>query len=728
MKWVKRAMLIAAVLCCVCGAALAEGLWAHVPVTGGTADVSASVVDGETWFLLPSFASEDTVTYTLDGKPVRPDDEALAGANVMISQNLRALFLFSADPVNQGRTYIDGSADRSAWTTGSVVMVGENGAVDHTAGIEVLRGRGNSTWAVEKKPYHLKLDARTDLLDIGQPSRKWVLLADAIDGTLIRNLMTLDLARELGIESTPHTEHIDLYYDGEYRGTYLLCEKVEVGEFGVDELDYDELMKRLNRTVGIHDLDALPVASAANRFGNQLFFTDGMVETTLPTSGAYFVETEGSATPNDRCWFYLSDGSAYALKNPENATARMLTYISERLQEARETLVYGGVNPENGRTAAEDFDVDGFARVALLHELAYNPDSYERSSFFVLPAGETRFETGPIWDFDLSWRYRTNLANANGHELQKMEGWLPDFYGVDAVWTKMGEIWQEELYPLVRDVLLGSQQGEHLRSIDAYAAHIEASRCMNDVIWDTHELSRLVYGADYEEEIELLKSYLTERSDWFGTQLETRTADPEKVDVRIQAEFMAFGDYLTVEAYPWSRAEVVWFDRWQVSEATEEDYAVWQVDMAIRPAPGHAFETPVITVNGVEAEGQLTEDGLVRVSVYAQDLSYRPADYYGEDMGMVFNCDYYAEAHPDIAEECEYDPQLLLEYFCDEGMYEGHMGNAFFDPVEVGRKNPYLLEMLGEDWWTYYTEFIYYGYEEGWLKDGKTFLPPVETK
>lgn len=723
MKWMKRAMLIAAVLCCALGAAFAEELVAHVPLAGGTAEISASIVDDEAWFLLPSFASADTVTYTLDGQPVSPDD-----VNTMFSQNLRALFLISDDPDNQGRAYIDGNAARSAFATGRMVMVDENGAVDHTAGIDMLRGRGNSTWVADKKPYHLKLDARTDLLDIGQPSRKWVLLADAIDASLIRNIMTLDLARELGIASTPHAEHVDLYYDGEYRGTYLLCEKIEVGEFGVDELDYDELLKRLNRTIGNHDLSALPTAEAINRFENRLYYTDGMVEPTLPSSGAYFVETEGNATPDDRCWFTLSDTSAYALKNPENATPKMMAYISERLEEARETLTYGGVHPETGRTVEDDFDVDGFARVALLHELAYNPDSYERSSFFVLPAGETRFETGPIWDFDLSWRYRTNLANADGHELQKMEGWLPDFYGVDAVWTRMGEIWRDELYPLVRDVLLGDEEGVHLRSIDDYAAHIEASRLMNDVLWDTHELTRLVYGADYEEEIALLKRYLTERSEWFGEQLETRKADPEQVDIRIQAEFLAFGDYLTVTAYPWSRAEVVWFDRQQLSEATEEYHAYWQVDMAIQPAPGHTFEEPEITVNGVPLDYWITEDGLAYVTAYVQDLSYRPAEYYGEDMGMVFDFDYYAAQHPDVAEECGYDPELLLEYFCDEGMYEGHMGNAFFNPIEVAHKNPYLVEMIGEDWWTYYTEFIYYGYEEGWLKDGKTFLPPVVTE
>lgn len=737
-KWFSRFMLIAMVLCCAIGCACAQTLVAHVPVAGGMAEVSAVEIDGETWLLLPSFASVDALSLSMDGQAVFLQEsdqeeyrtvtdaqgEALMEVGVMVSKNLRALFLLSDDPIEYGRAFVDGSSDHSATSTGNMVMIDPDGRIVHTAGIDGLRGRGNSTWYAEKKPYQLKLDAKVDLLDIGQPSKKWILLADAIDASLIRNIMTLDLARELGIESTPYAEHVDLYYDGQYRGTYLLCEKIEVGEWGVDELDYDKLLKKLNRRIGVNDLDALPSAIGENRFGNSINYTQGMAEANLPSSGAYFLETEGSSGNDENCWFDLNDGSSCVLKSPENATFKMVSYISERLTEAQDTLFYGGVNPETGRTVEEDFDVDGFARVALMHELAYNPDSYERSSFFVLPAGKTQFETGPIWDFDLSWRYRTNLANVNGRELQKMEGWLPAFYGVDSVWTKMGEIWREELEPLLQSVLLGEREGVHLRPIDAYAEHIQASRCMNDLLWDTHELSRLIYGVDYDEEIELLKSYITERSQWLGEQLNIRTVDPEQVDLRIQAEYLAF-ENLQVAAYPWSRAKVESFECSQLEEATEEDYALWQVEAVVSPAPGHVFENPVVTINGTQVDTERMEDGNLYVSVCVQDLSYRPADYYGDDMGIVFDADYYAAQHPEIAEELEYDRELLLEYFCDEGMYEGHMGNAFFNPMEVAQKNPYLVEMLGEDWWMYYTEFVSYGYEDQWLKDGKVFWPPV---
>lgn len=737
MKRLACAALLMAALCFVFSLAAADTLRAHLPVAGGSARIEASEIDGETWLMLPAFASFDTLSLFMDDQEVFLGDaaqgrtailnqqgEAIAQIGVMKSENLRSMFLFSDDPAHQGREYIDNSEGHKDFTTGSLVMVNPSGLMTHAADIDVLRGRGNLTWTEAKKPYSLKLDARVDLLGIGQPSKKWVLLADAMDVSLIRNIMTLDLARELGLSSTPFAEHVDLYYDGEYRGTYLLCEKIEVDEWGVDELDYDKLLGKLNKRIGIQDLNALPALQGTNRFGSRFGFKDGMAEANLPSSGAYFLEMP-AREEEQRCWFSLPSGSTFTVNNPENASSNMMLYISERMAEAHETLRYGGVHPENGRSVEQDFDVDGFARSALLQELSFNPDSYDRSAFFVLPAGETRFEPGPAWDFDLAWHYSVRLSSTEGQDLEKLQGWLGDFYGVEAIWSQMEKIWKEELYPLVQNVLLGDDKGTYMRSIDAYAAHIEASRRMNELLWDPQGISRFVNGRTYEEEIALLKSFVAERALWLDEQFAIREVDPEKVEIRILTEYMTFYIQPEIEAYPWSRAKVVDYVLSPVSEATEADYAVWKAELLVQPAMGHKFVSPSVTVNGSAAETEILEDGNLRVTAYLQDLSYRPADYYGEDMGMVFDPDYYARCYPEIAEECGYDPELLLEYFCDEGIYEAHKGNPFFDPQEILRFNPYLEEVLGEDWWLYYTEFIAYGYEEGWLTKGRRFLPTV---
>jgi len=156
----------------------------------------------------------------------------------------------------------------------------------------------------------------------------------------------------------------------------------------------------------------------------------------------------------------------------------------------------------------------------------------------------------------------------------------------------------------------------------------------------------------------------------------------------------------------------------QLSEATEEDYALWQLEAVIEPDEGYAFIQPQVTFNGRELRFEQQEDGSLRILVTFEDPSYRPVDYYGEDIGLVYNPDVYAASYPEIAAEYEDDPEGLMDYFCDEGMYEDHMGNAFFRPSDVLSFNEELAELFGEDWQLYYWDYLYYGYADGWLNSG----------
>ena len=92
----------------------------------------------------------------------------------------------------------------------------------------------------------------------------------------------------------------------------------------------------------------------------------------------------------------------------------------------------------SGEDIEKWFDVDAFARTALLYELSYSDSGFHYSStFFVLPAGETRFRPGPVWDFDLTWGYYRTGVNASGAGVKNESGWLPEFYSVPAFAQKM---------------------------------------------------------------------------------------------------------------------------------------------------------------------------------------------------------------------------------------------------------------------------------------------------
>ena len=458
--------MMAALLCSLCAASLAEerviepsSITVNAETMSGTVELHATCINGEEWLFLPAFADAAELTVAVDGTLVSYELEegeehvwhaALSDGtemNIMRSENLRSAFLFSSDPVHQGREYIENSERHSRSTTGRLAIVDQNGFVDYTGSLDQIRGRGNGTWGREKKSYQFKLKYKEDLLRTGiksEKARTWVLLAEASDPTFLHTRISFDLALEMGIEETSYCEHVDLYYDGEYRGLYLLCEKNEIHEARINEINYDDLIETWNEYAGTGDLEALPVGSATNRFGHTYTYIEGLEDGGMIDAGAYLLELESSNgfTLTNRCHFRVDENNNIALKTPENASKEMVRFISERLMEARQTLQNGGVHPETGRTIEDDFDVDEFARHLLIHELTANSDSFNWSStFFMLPAGSLRFTPGPLWDFESSWTYFSDHSIDWGVGFKEKGGWMADFYQCDTFVEAMTRIW-----------------------------------------------------------------------------------------------------------------------------------------------------------------------------------------------------------------------------------------------------------------------------------------------
>lgn len=728
-------------------ASLPEGLRIVLSTAGGDVEVTPTMIDGEGWLFLPAFAAEDRVAVSLDGKPLRvqaePDtgdgvqrwqlyqgDAMVAALHAMQGKHLRAFFLFSDDPVHRGRAYIESSENHETETTGAMAMVDAHGQVAHAGRLQQIRGRGNGTWEHDKRPYQIKLVESANLLDTGssdESSHTWVLLAEATDSTLLHNRIAMDLALEIGMEDTSRSEFVDLYYDGEYRGVYLLAEKVEIGSGRVDEVDYDKLINTWNKRVGKKILDILPVGQSTNRYGNTYTYIEGVGDKGDPGAGAYLLELEHPKyTLSDRCWFSLSDGVVFASKSPENASESMMLYISERMESARRTLQNGGTNPETGRTTAEEFDLDSFARLALVGELAYNIDALTYSStWFVLPAGSDRFEAGPVWDYDLAWRYLVNGRNQDAQGLKNNVDWAQDFYSDPAFVSCMRRIWTEQMAPLVSDVLLGSSEGHYLRPLHAYAAEIEASRRMNERIWETYRDKRLVYGETAQQELELLESFIRQRWEWLNKSF-AGSWEPEKLDLTFSVQYSFADSMMTLSPLPWPHVMPVFYCT-QLSPATETDYARYRVDVYLSLADWSAMSDPTPVVNGTELSYDILPDGRMHFALTFEDISYRPVEYNGMDIGRIYNYDYYILNHPEVLDVCGPDPEAVLAYFCEEGMKLGHKGNAHLDAQRILDSYPSLIYDFWEEWQRYYWEYLHRGYAEEWIKPlGDSYQPPVE--
>lgn len=72
-------------------------------------------------------------------------------------------------------------------------------------------------------------------------NKHWVLLANVIDHTDMRNELLYNFARDIGMEYSPATVNVVLILNGQYVGLYELCEHVRIGSSRVNVFDWEEL-------------------------------------------------------------------------------------------------------------------------------------------------------------------------------------------------------------------------------------------------------------------------------------------------------------------------------------------------------------------------------------------------------------------------------------------------------------------------------------------------------
>ena len=113
------------------------------------------------------------------------------------------------------------------WLTATISIEGGEEFEDLEQMEVQVAGRGNSTWNYAKKPYKLKFGSKTEIL--GMPKHKrWVLLANYIDKTMLRNDVSFYLGKQTSLAWTPRGYHVELILNGEHKGNYYLCEQIKI--------------------------------------------------------------------------------------------------------------------------------------------------------------------------------------------------------------------------------------------------------------------------------------------------------------------------------------------------------------------------------------------------------------------------------------------------------------------------------------------------------------------
>ena len=401
-------------------------------------------------------------------------DRAPMTVKVMQS-SVPSLFLHSANAA-QGRSYIDASKDNK--TTGTMHLIGESGQVIYNGALSQIKARGNTTFTNSpKKSYQIKLESKTDLIGTAGKGKTWVLLAGYGDATQLHDKTLKDIADRLGMPYVPKNDWVDLYYDGQYRGTYLLGEKNDISSTGVDITDLEKAYEALNESYG----DNAALVKGQNRFGQEVQYTEGLAEP-ADITGGWLLELNNTQY-DEASGFKTAQGVGFNIKNPEFAGRDAVNYISEYYQEFENAVYaqdadgnYTGVNPDTGKHYYDYADLESLVQLYLIQEFSGNVDGFYSSFYFYKDAGEIMY-AGPVWDLDntfgTGWQ---GMISTDNRFMQKRYlaaalSKIPDF--MEAVDAYYAEHFRPEAV-----ALLGSKG-----IIAEHVGHISGSTAMNYKLW-----------------------------------------------------------------------------------------------------------------------------------------------------------------------------------------------------------------------------------------------------
>lgn len=348
-----------------------------------------------------------------------------------------------------------------------------------------IKGRGNSTWGFDKKPYKIKFSDRISLF--GEPKAKtWTLIANYIDHSLMRNYAAYYLGRSLdGLEHTTCAYFVDVYLNGEYQGNYLLCEQTEVDK------------NRLNINADVDDTGFL-----------------------IEMDQKYFESNEGTEGID---YFYSQlhgDNFLFAVKDPdpEDIDDKRVSQIKNDLDKAIVAL------KANTDEMYDYFDLDSAVDSFIVNELTKNKDM-GYSSFYLYKDNDGKICFGPIWDYDLSSLAQGNITK----EERSAVGWYNEtvyknpFYDYFLRNTKFKKAvkarWEEIRCNECEDLL------NELKNAKDY---IYYSALENFKVWDVIGketgwwISDEVHNVTtWQGQVDLLINYYRDRIDWMTSELET---------------------------------------------------------------------------------------------------------------------------------------------------------------------------------------------------------------
>ena len=359
-----------------------------------------------------------------------------------------------------------------------------------------IEKRGNSSQEQEKPPYRFETvdnnGENNNVKLLGLPEENdWILYAPWSDKSLLRNVLIYSLSNEMG-RYAPRSKFVELYLNKEYRGVYVLMEKI----------------KRDKNRVAISSLDP------NSNFGDNL-------------TGGYILKFDWAETgDNNGGFFSLIDGMRYNYHypKPDEISSEQENYIQSYINSYENIMNSNKYNSEEGYSSF--IDIGSFVDFIILQEISRNVDAYGLSTYIYKDKESinNKLTAGPIWDFN------HGFGNCDYYKAWETVGWNISYTYNDMDqrafwWLKLwnDDNFQEMIkdrYKLLRESTLSTNNINTL--IDQYVFKLGTSVNKNFTKWPI--LGEYIWPNKqvfdtYQEEIIYLKTWINNRLTWMDSEL-----------------------------------------------------------------------------------------------------------------------------------------------------------------------------------------------------------------
>jgi len=351
-----------------------------------------------------------------------------------------------------------------------------------------IRGRGNSTWQMPKKPYKIKLDSKAKLLGMST-DKEWVLLANYNDRSLLRNTTAFEISRIVGMDWTPRSRNVELYINDTYLGVYQLTEHVKVSD------------ERCNLNI-----------------------VDENATEAKELQADYFIELDKQYDETYKFRTYIA-GLPLMFKDPKKPNREQFEYVKDCFNRA-EAALYSKKFLDSTDGYIQFIDIDSFLKFYIVQELSKNVDGNMRGSCYLALKIDGKIYQSLVWDFDIAfgnanhitWEQGASSVGPDGWFIKTCSPWFDRFFMDPVFVTALKQKWND-LKPQF-DKLPSYIQGQ-ADMLRAAADRNFKSVSDGGAGWSIHSKIWPNYEdrGSYEAEVEFLINFVNARLEWLDEHI-----------------------------------------------------------------------------------------------------------------------------------------------------------------------------------------------------------------